>query len=136
MSRDELDRYADDLYKDRLITGSVYCGKCGYNLKTLPYVYTCPECGNSYNARPLSMKGIFTPQEASFPLVEIAAGSLCAVIAIVLLATGLQPPQAGMLVPGGLMIVLTVLLAAQGNRRLSRYLRKRTIARRIAMEKE
>ena len=64
LSSNDLERLSDDIYKNRRITGLVYCGTCGYCLKTLPYVYQCPECGGSYNARPLSMQGIFMPQVA------------------------------------------------------------------------
>ena len=34
----ELDHMADDIYRNRRITGPIFCEKCGYNLKTLPYV--------------------------------------------------------------------------------------------------
>ena len=63
----ELDRMADDIYLNRRIIGSIFCEKCGYNLKTLPYVHRCPECGSDYNARPLTMKGIFFPGNYDFP---------------------------------------------------------------------
>ena len=77
VSHDDLDRLADDIYKNRRISGWIYCGNCGYNLRTLPYVYTCPECGHEYNARPLTMRGIFLPHEASFPLRDLAALLAC-----------------------------------------------------------
>ncbi len=72
----ELERIADDMYKGRLLSHSVYCGNCGYNLRTLPYLYTCPECGNSYNARPRKMTGIFLPQEADLPFRDFFAALL------------------------------------------------------------
>jgi len=67
---DELERIADDMWKDRRITSPTYCEKCGYNLRTLPHVHNCPECGSEYNARPLLMKGIFLPQVGMAPIFE------------------------------------------------------------------
>jgi len=72
----DMERIADDVYKDRRLTASIYCGLCGYNLRTLPYVYTCPECGNQYNARPRNLKGIFEPQEIFFPFTEFGLAFL------------------------------------------------------------
>ena len=63
LSENELDRLADEMYLDRRIAHSVYCGECGYNLRTLPYAGRCPECGGEYNARPLIMKGIFNHEK-------------------------------------------------------------------------
>ncbi len=77
----ELERIADDMYKGRLLGHAVYCGNCGYNLKTLPYRYVCPECGSEYNARPRKMTGIFVPQEAEFPIRDIFSTLICALCA-------------------------------------------------------
>ena len=74
MSRSDLERLADDTLKGRILLSSTYCERCGYNLRTLPYVYTCPECGNQYNARPLKMKGIFQPHTTRVPVGDVAAG--------------------------------------------------------------
>lgn len=80
-SRD-LDRIADDIDKERVITSSVYCGRCGYNLRTLPFLYQCPECGNEYNARPLKMIGIFNPYAATFPTRDVLITLACAFVAV------------------------------------------------------
>ena len=132
----ELDRLADDIYKDRKITGSVYCGTCGYNLHTLPYVYTCPECGNPYNARPLLMRGIFTPHEIEFPFRDIAASLACAACTIFLAAGALRPVDVIRL---GLAIVcaaFTVTFVWQAYFRLERYFKSVAIARRIAADEK
>ena len=68
-----LDRVADDIDKDRRISSTIYCGKCGYDLRTLPYLYQCPECGNDYNARPLVMKGVFMPVRTPVPWIDMLA---------------------------------------------------------------
>ena len=76
----DLDRLADDIDKERIILTSVYCGGCGYNLRTLPSTYRCPECGAEYSTRARKMKGIFNPNESEFPLrdVLITIGSIAA----------------------------------------------------------
>jgi hypothetical protein len=118
LSSRELDALADDLYKDRRISGPVYCGGCGYNLKTLPYVYTCPECGQSYNARPRIMKGIFMPYTAEWPFLDLAAATVCAFVAGYLFWNGL-PAMSGL----GILLgaVMATLALAFLNRFLSRY---------------
>lgn len=82
LSRREADRLADDMHVDRMILRSLYCGRCGYNLRTLPYIYRCPECGNEYNARNLSMKGIYRPNEVEIPFGDFGlflfSGAVCA----------------------------------------------------------
>ena len=134
LSGQDLERLADDQYKDRIITGSVYCGSCGYNLRTLPYIYTCPECGNQYNARPLKMTGIFTPHETYFPASEIAAALLCAPIAFVLIRGGIITADSGRVTLGALFCMIMVSFAVQAYMRLVRFIKARALARRIALE--
>jgi len=93
LSEEDRERLADDIYSDRRITGSIYCGRCGYDLHSLPYIYQCPECGQAYNARPLSMKGIFLPHHAEPPIREIAAIVVCGFGAVVMLGSGMNPPD-------------------------------------------
>ncbi len=60
------------------IDESVYCGTCGYNLRTLPWIGRCPECGSHYNARWKTRHGIFLPQELRFPLGDVFTTTVCA----------------------------------------------------------
>lgn len=83
-SQDELDRMVDETRNRGVITGDVHCGNCGYNLKTLPYVYRCPECGNDYCARRLFPRGIFYPSRSSFPYGELIAFAITVLIAVFL----------------------------------------------------
>jgi len=94
LTSDELQRLSEDIYTDRRITMSTYCGRCGHNLRTLPYVYSCPECGNSYNARPLKLEGIFTPEQVRFPFGNIFGTLITAAGAFLFVATafGYQTP--------------------------------------------
>ena len=132
LGTDELERLADDAYKDRRMAGTVYCGKCGYNLRTLFYVYRCPECGQEYNARPLVMRGIFLPQNVSAPFVEMFAVVLYGPIAFVLIDGATQPFELAKFVMGLGAAILAVVYLWLAYGRWVRVLKARTIARRIA----
>jgi len=136
LSSYELERIADDMYKDRVITGWAYCGNCGYNLHSLPYIYTCPECGNQYNARPLKMKGIFVLHDTYFPASDIAATLLCAPVVYLIIAGGVNPTEYGQLILGAAMGVIMLTFAHKACRQLPRFFKARSIARRIALEEE
>ncbi len=69
LSHDDLDRLNEQC-GDRVIKRSMYCARCGYNLRSLPYRYNCPECGNRYHARTIRQKGIFLENETRFPISE------------------------------------------------------------------
>ncbi len=136
LSTDDMDRLADDMYKDRRITGTVYCGTCGYNLHSLPFSYRCPECGNRYNARPLKMTGIFTPQEMSFPMGDIAAMLFGAPFAVWLIYNGVKLQEKGRLFIGLVFGIGTLILAVRVYSAIAALLRTRAVARRIAMEED
>ena len=70
-----------------VITEALYCGECGYQLKMLPHVGRCPECGNRYKARGTETEGIFNPHSAEFPAFDIVAG-LASVLLVVWLVSG------------------------------------------------
>lgn len=112
LGTDELERLADEAYKERRIGGTVYCGNCGYNLRTLYYVYRCPECGQEYNARPLVMKGIFLPQYTSPPWTDMAAVVFCGPIAFFLIDGATQPFEPVGFIMGLSAAVLTVVYSS------------------------
>ncbi len=128
---DELEKLAEDSFKDRRIGGTIYCGGCGYNLKTLPYLYQCPECGQEYNARPLVMKGIFLPQNTSPPFVDMAAVVFCGPIAFFLIDGSTQPFEPAGFVMGILAAVMTVVYLGICIRRSRVMIKTRSILRRI-----
>ena len=131
---DELDRLADEIYRDRRITGSVYCGNCGYNLRTLPYMYVCPECGDDYNARPTKMKGIFLPSGTVFPLPDCTATLVFALSTTFLSLNAFKPLDQVSLVIAGFFAVFTLLFARQAYIGIGRYIRAVSIIRRIALD--
>jgi predicted RNA-binding Zn-ribbon protein involved in translation (DUF1610 family) len=127
LSSRELDALAEDIYRDRRISAPTYCDACGYNLKTLPYVYTCPECGQSYNARPMVMKGIFVAYEAVFPFLDCVATAICALAATWLSWKGLPAKDVPSLTLAAVLVLLTLALL---NRCINRFHRF-NVARRI-----
>lgn len=141
LSSDELDRMSEDIYKDRRVRTSTYCGKCGYNLKTLPYSYTCPECGNPYNARPLSMKGILVPDGSESAVGTAATVVLAGIVAVATIVAGVSyvAQAAGIfvvleLILGVSLIVFGLVCVYAGERRLHRFLSHRALWKQIAKE--
>ena len=133
-SNRDLDRLAEDIYKNRRISGSIYCGQCGYNLRTLPYVHRCPECGQGYNARPMSMKGIFNPADAGLPIGDMFAVIFWAVLAYLLIWAGLAPRQTGFLLAGAFPVIMCMIQLALMFRRFNRFRAVRSISKRIIEE--
>ena len=131
MSLEELDRLADEQYTNRRIPASTFCGKCGYNLRGLPYVYHCPECGSDYNASPRRMSGIYQPSAAEFPFGDLAAALLCAAMGGSLVARSVSPPAWGSLSFGVMLCLMCVTFGVKAIVRLLRYSRGRGVARRI-----
>jgi hypothetical protein len=136
LSSHELDKIAADIYNNRLIGGSTYCGVCGYNLRTLPYQYRCPECGNEYNARPLTMKGIFLAGDAELPVSDVLGVAFFGVAAFLFVQSGLNPPSPDRLLIGAAFLGLTIYHLTLGGHRIRRYLRARAIARRIRLSEQ
>lgn len=157
LSNEELVRISEEIYTDRRISSSTYCGRCGYNLRTLPYVGTCPECGSDYNARPLKWEGIFTAEQVRFPFSTLLGVFVTAVAAVVFVITTLgvstplspapAPVAPGVAAPAppsspaldGVGVVIAVVLAAMfllyvwlAARQLCAFWRGLSIARRIA----
>ena len=130
----DLERLADDVYKDRRITGSVYCSECGYNLHTLPYVYTCPECGNKYNARPLLMHGIFAPHEIIFPFRDIGAFLIGALSTCLFGYGAFKTLDVVRVWMALILAAFTIIFAWHAFESIMRFFKATRIARRIALE--
>ena len=136
ISSEELDRIADDIDKQRRITSSVYCGNCAYNLRTLPYAYACPECGNEYNARPLIMKGIYLPFQSEFPIREAFITLMCTASTALVGFGSFNPIDPVRLVISAFFLLLTGLFAAQTVARVKRFIKSARIGHRIKLEEE
>jgi len=136
ISSDELERIADDMYLQRGIRESLYCGNCGYNLRTLPHIYRCPECGNEYNARPLKMRGIFLPYEVEPPIGDAAATVFCGLATALLFYYAVSRGDAGLLVISMVFVAMLVVFSVKFTRRLTRFMKAASLLRRIKMDEE
>lgn len=136
VSGEELERLADDAYMDRRIGGYVYCERCGYNLRTLPYIYKCPECGQEYNARPLTMKGIFLPFQTTVPVLDTLSAVFWAVVAVVLLYTGIRPLNKWLTALGVGSGILAIVYSYHAWTRFRLVFRAMAIERRIRADEE
>jgi len=150
---DELQRISEEVYNDRIIPTSLYCDQCGYNLRHLPYVHACPECGNAYNARPLKMEGVFWGFGSYFPFGYLAGTVITGLIAAAMVwyavepalaqnaaitAGGTAPPRfdwnkvdTSRLIWGGILALLTLAWLRKAYRQFLRFLHVQEIRRRM-----
>ena len=134
LGSEELERIADDIDADRTIMSSLYCGRCGYNLRSLPFIHACPECGNRYNARPLKMEGIFLPRTALFPAGDIVSFLFCTFVAVAIMIVGVKDQAPGWIPLGLPFVVLSILFSRRAFTQLGRCLRFRSVGKRIERE--
>lgn len=135
-SESDLERIADDTWKDRRITSPTFCSKCGYNLRTLPYVHTCPECGGPYNARPLVMKGIFLPQDGLAPVTETWNVLVWAAIAAAIYRLSTKPIEPAVWVVIGVCAGLGLISLRMAYVRWRVLVRHKIVEARILREEE
>jgi len=121
---------------ERFLSYSVFCDRCGYNLRQLPYVGQCPECANAYNARPLMLKGIYSAFDLKFPWLDMLAGLIAVAIGVVLLLNSLTPASRWGLIGGSTFVLLGVAFAPGVYRDATRYVRFRRIIRRARFEED
>ena len=129
------DAIADDIYRNRRIGCSTYCGRCGYNLKTLPHVYTCPECGAAYNARFPNMQGVFLHDNVSFPLSDIIANAMFAGVTVLAGLLAFANGSGEWLLLALLCGVVTIIYCVVVVKMLRQFIQFFIIARRIDREK-
>jgi len=131
---DELERLHDEMLQGTRLYHSVYCGRCGYNLRTLPYAGQCPECGGQYNARPLNMTGIFFAHYAQFPLFDVLASAVSLLFTAWIIGSSLTPFSPDQFYFGLVFGAVSVVYGARTLARISRFLRMRGIAKRIELD--
>ena len=134
LSSATLERLADDMYKGRLLTLSTYCGGCGYNLRSLPYVHTCPECGSPYNARPLKMTGIFVPHAVGFPVSDLFLALINAVATGLIGIGAFNPLDVIRIAIGLFFAASTIIFLVQVWGKVKRYIKAVGIIHRIKLE--
>lgn len=116
---------------ENVIGSTLYCDKCGYQLRMLPHVGRCPECGNSYNARGLEMEGIFNPQRAEFPGSDILAGLASAGLVAWLTAGLVQRFDLWALLFAALFGYMAIIFLKQSWARLKRFIRGQRLTRKL-----
>ena len=127
----ELERPEDELWAGTRIIHSLYCGECGYNLRSLPYTGRCPECGGPYNARPLKMKGIFLPQNMELPVLDILMLAVGLAFSISFIRDAINPYKSGQMFMGIVVLVLSLAFAHRGWSKFARFLKLRSILKQI-----
>ena len=130
------ERLADEIYRDRRISGTLYCANCGYCLKTLLYQQICPECGQEYNARSTVMKGIYFPHQGALPFGDFLT-TLCYAAVSVALHWGAYRPVDGVRI--AMAMVMSVFCLVNAYLTFQRFLialRARVITSRIARQEE
>ncbi len=113
---------------ENVITSTVFCDQCGYQLRMLPYIGRCPECGNPYNARGLKIEGIFVPHTAAFPASDIAAGLASAALVIWLVAGLIKRFDLWTLLFAAVFGYMAVVFLKQAWARLKRFIRGQKLA--------
>jgi hypothetical protein len=129
LSTEDIEKLSQDVYTERRIGHSLHCGRCGYNLRTLPYIGRCPECGNEYNARPAILKGIHVPADVRFPTVELLGAVFFLVSGtgwFVSALTPLAPPQVTL---AAIVVIAGLISAWSFRRQLGRFLQFRAASR-------
>jgi len=119
---------------ERFLSYSVFCDRCGYNLRQLPYVGQCPECANHYNARPLKLQGIYSAFDLKFPWLDMMAGLISLGIGMVVLVESLRSGSRWGLISGLTFTVLGLAIAPGVYREVTRYVQFRGIIRRAQLE--
>ena len=136
LSERDREELADDIIKDRRIPTSTYCGNCGYNLKTLPRSYQCPECGSEYRARMPRMKGIYLPHANSPPAGEVVALLVFAVVSGSLLVAAWNSKSTGYVATAIVFAAITLTIAVVVVVRTKRFLRTSRLARQIERQQD
>jgi hypothetical protein len=133
---DELERIADQEAAGNTLAHDVYCGVCGYNLRTLPYVGLCPECGGIYNARPLKMQGIYLAGTHEIPYLEGITAALFLIFAGGFLSQGIIPYSSTKVFFGLVCAACGVIGGLKTWAKLQLYLTFRQVERRVESDED
>jgi hypothetical protein len=132
----ELDPQTRAAETGRAIGHSLFCGRCGYDLRSLPYLGRCPECGQKYDANATKMEGIFRDEEVELPIGDGLGFLLFAVFTVCLIGSSLKPFASGRLFMGLITGVLMLVFAVRGYARLETFLSFHRVAKRIRRQKD
>lgn len=136
LNEKHLDLIAAEDQLGRRITNTLYCSECGYNLKTLPYKYQCPECGNSYDVHPKNMTGIYLYEMDRFPFFDVFSTVFLFVGCLITMPYAFNPFNITFLMITLVLDVMAILFAIRSYHRIKRFMRSRSIARHINKQEE
>ncbi len=125
-----------DINPDLTIVHSIYCGRCGHDLRYSRWVGRCNDCGHAYNARPLIMQGIFHPHEHRVPLSDTIVALLCFALAFFSIRGNLNPIAWDRVVISAISFATGILYTRMCVRAYTGCFRARGILRRIRQEHE
>ncbi len=125
---EQLEHMLEEDEGPRVMTKTVICDQCGYQLRGLPFVGRCPECGNSYSLRGIKTEGIFVPQAAEFPAMDLVAGLAGGGFALWLVAGLIRRFDLWSLLFAAILGYMGFVFLRQGLRRLRRFIRGQKIA--------
>ncbi len=128
LEREQLEHMLEEEDGPRVMTKAVICDQCGYQLRGLPLVGRCPECGNSYSMRGIKTEGIFLPHAAEFPASDLVAGLVSGGLALWLVTGLVRRFDLWTLLCTGILGCLGFVFLRQGLRRLGRFIRGQKIA--------
>lgn len=111
----------------RTIAGNLFCGTCGYNLRTRPTVGVCPECGKDYDARPVSMHNILLDDDVAFPFPAVGGMLACGLLGAGFLHAAYNHGTDWAYVPGAMFAFLSILYAWHTWRNTARYIHHRRL---------
>ncbi len=107
----------------RLMTEPTICDQCGNQLRGLPFAGSCPECGNSYSVRGIKTEGIFVPQAAEFPVMDLVAGLVGVGLALWMVVGLVRRFDLWLLLYTAILGYLSFVFLRQGLHRLRRFIR-------------
>ncbi|GJM23724.1 MAG: hypothetical protein DHS20C16_01390 [Phycisphaerae bacterium] len=101
-------KIGQEIFQARGIDRSLFCSKCCYNLKTRPMIGRCPECGQQYDARSGSRRGIVQPQVIHWPVGDIFLTLISAGISALMIGFTINETAPRFLLWGLPFFILTV----------------------------
>ena len=111
------------------IAVNLFCGQCGYNLRTRPIIARCPECGQPYDARPTNMEGILLDKEIRFPFGAWGMFLVCLALGAACMGGAVITQTRWSYIPTGVFVLLAIAYIVLAVRRTTRYWRHRVLLR-------
>ena len=103
-------KVGQEILQARGIDRTLFCAECGYNLMTRPMIGRCPECGQTYDARSGSRRGILGDVPVRWPTGDYFFTVISAGLAAYLFYRGFDESAPWFFVFGFPFLVMAMLL--------------------------